>query len=49
MPKRSISDVDWDKSSSGLQTKIHVGNKEVDRGICAGTNMKAVYREFLSS
>lgn len=48
MPKRSISEMDWDETS-GVQSKIHVGPKEVDQGICSGTNMKAVYRELFYS
>ena len=43
MPKRPISELECEDSR--LQSKIHVGLKEINRGICADFNMKAVYRK----
>lgn len=44
MPKRSISELDWGDSLSHCpQSKIQVGNKEINQGICSDSNMKAVY------
>lgn len=43
MPKRPISDLDSGDSYC-LQSKIHIGNREINQGICAASNMKAVYR-----
>lgn len=44
MPKRPLSEVDCGDSHC-LQTKIHVGNREINQGIGAASNMKAVYRK----
>jgi hypothetical protein len=44
MPKRSISELDWGDSQSHCpQSKIQVGNREINQGICSASNMKAVY------
>ena len=43
MPKRPISDLDCEDSHC-LQSKMHVSVKEINQGICAASNMKAVYR-----
>ena len=45
MPKRSFSELDGQDLL--VQSKIHVGQKEVDRGISSATAMKAVYSESL--
>lgn len=45
MPKRPLSDCE---SYPPLQSKIHVSNREINQGICAETNMKAVYNRTLS-
>jgi len=45
MPKRPISELECEDSR--LQSKIHVGLKEINRGICADFNMKAVYQKTL--
>lgn len=44
MPKRRISELEWEDSR--LQSKIHVGLKEINQGICSDSNMKAVYRKL---
>lgn len=44
MPKRSISELDWGDSPSHCpQSKIQVGTREINQGICSDSNMKAVY------
>ncbi|KAK4036211.1 apoptosis regulatory protein Siva [Daphnia magna] len=49
MPKRSISELDWGDSLSHCpQSKIQVGNREINQGICAASNMKAVYSRTLN-
>lgn len=45
MPKRPISELECEDSR--LQSKIHVGLKEVNQGICSDSNMKAVYQKTL--
>jgi len=45
MPKRRISELEWEDSR--LQSKIHVGLKEINQGICSDSNMKAVYQKTL--
>ncbi|XP_046444023.1 apoptosis regulatory protein Siva-like [Daphnia pulex] len=49
MTKRPVSELDWgDALSHCPQSKIQVGNREINQGICSESNMKAVYRKTLN-
>ena len=45
MPKRPYSEVECEDSR--LQSKIHVGAKEVNLGVSSVSKMKAVFGELL--